>query len=306
MEREPPTQPVINVTVDAAGVRVSESSRALSVKAAKPSKQNTMDRTTSRKNLARTSSRTSMRSGRDFRPRLQDDKENSSSAGNHMEAYFAARRRSMRDWKQPVDDEWDGSMPRRHSSRSFINRAAAEPSGAPVPEEAHPVLRENKTNAPRTEDVNEAVVQMEVAKQGVQAVEARKEEQKRDGKEVRKEFGGETVQATEKEVQLDECDKPTELFDNPTLPECGQWCEKCGGVGLLITALLSERKKERLEDGGSEHSPKKNGWRAVVLGDNGRSKLVAENARLAKENKTLFDIVHQLHRRFTDLRKSVA
>lgn len=89
----------------------------------------------------------------------------------------------------------------------------------------------------------------------------------------------------------------------------GRWCNKCAGVGLVVSALLAEHKKksetESPEPSTSAMGGRKvSAWRTVVLGSGGdsgsKAKLVAENNRLQKENKALYDVVHQLQKRFNE------
>lgn len=292
----PLSSSVINVTVDATGVRIQDTPPSTATPASP-----TTPGLSSRKSLVRTNSSR-------IRNAPHQEKENCPAApNNNMDAYFAARRRSVRDWKphtptatlaatpastgpdksqtQPAVDKWDGSMPRRHSSRSFIDRKATarrslHPTDALLksPEQPKPIDKENNSAA---NNHNLNTVNVDTT----------------------------TPPAISDKVTKVSGTPPAPLpTDEKTphekMPDCGQWCDRCAGVGLLIAALMADREKPPNVSDHSDTSPKKAGWRSVVLGDNGKAKLASENARLAKENKTLFDIVHQLQKRFNDLRKS--
>lgn len=294
---------VINVTVDEGGVHILDS------------KPKNTGRNSSRNKIGRASSRTRQ----DIRQRLQnswvEDKENGGAPNTSLEATFPVRRQSIRDWKSAFDatsgpvspsatgntltrsSEWDGSMPRRHSSRSFIHRRngagdslANAPTNAPT--ESHPT----KLRSERETD-------------GVTNVDL--EQTKNDDDE----HGDSDTCAEDREVSienstLDENTMPLTTVSvdkngETKMPDHGRWCDSCAGVGLIVAALLADREKREAgtEQGNDDGSPKKGGWRSVVLGDSGRTKLEKENARLVKENKALFDVIHQLQRRLNDSRK---
>lgn len=103
------------------------------------------------------------------------------------------------------------------------------------------------------------------------------------------------------------------------MPNEGRWCDKCAGVGLMVAALLAEKKKQDEErtrassdasdsEEKSQLTRKLSGWRTVVMGGGSisssssseKSRLSAENARLIKENKALYDVMHQLQKRFNE------
>lgn len=288
------THSVINVTVDEGGVRILGGKTPGGT-----------PRTASRNKIGRASHRTRQ----DFRQRMQqpwiEDKENSSSGRSNNDdiANIPVRRQSVRDLKSGMSsiggalspangrsNEWDGSMPRRHSSRSFINHAK--------PSVELKVVRDSDTKT----QVDEKEAVTELPKPGADV------DKGKDVKEhcpaPKKELG----EVEEKEVGpvLDGSENLTNTVE-AKMPNSGSWCDKCAGVGLIVAALLTDREKRDAgcdAVGDEADYGKKGGWRSVVLGESGRGKLERENARLMKENKGLFDMVVQLQRQLDDVRKA--
>lgn len=287
---------VINVTVDEGGVHILD---------AKP------------KNVARNSSRNkigraSSRARHDIRQRLQhpwtDDKENGGTAYDNLESTFPMRRQSIRDWKPIIDgtsgpaspavagntsarlNEWDGSMPRRHSSRSFIHRRNT-PLESKL--EASVDLQSKKTTVGDGENGS-------YSESGQQAKTTG-----RDDEGTCIENCGDVNKASSAVKKLTISNIDTENNRVTKMPERGRWCDDCGGVGLIVAALLANQEKKEAggEQSSSDGSPKKVGWRSVVLGDSGRGKLEREIAELQKENKALYEVIGQLRGQFDELCK---
>ena len=112
---------VINVTVDSSGVKIGNV-RSPSVRG--------ISRQNSRSKMTRSSSRQRNSFYRG------DEKENAGDVRPHeadIDAYFSRKRsensRKPKDRGLETQSSWDGSMPRRQGSKSFIERAAATNSG---------------------------------------------------------------------------------------------------------------------------------------------------------------------------------
>lgn len=294
--QQKPKPAVINITVDEGGVHILD---------AKPKNA---ARNSSRNKIGRASSRTRQ----DIRQRLQhpwaDDKENGATAHDNLESIFPARRQSTRDWKPIIDgtpgpvspavvgntfarlNEWDGSMPRRHSSRSFIHRR-----NAPV---------ESKLEA--STDLQSKKVTIEDGENGSSSESGQQAKAvDREDEENLAENCDEINKASSAVKKLAGSNIDKENNRDTKMPERGRWCDDCGGVGLIVAALLANREKKEAggEQSSTDGSPKRGGWRSVVLGDSGRSKLEKEIFELQKENKALYEVIGHLREQFNELCK---
>lgn len=112
------------------------------------------------------------------------------------------------------------------------------------------------------------------------------------------------------------CDTSNECSSSLTgsekMPLCGKWCDQCAGVGMMISAMMTELEQTRpLVEGSkrlSSSSSAKKGWRSVVsqtvLGEN-KSNKTSEKARLEQENSLLRATVDFLYKKMENMEQSI-
>ncbi|CAN8071728.1 unnamed protein product [Agarophyton chilense] len=289
---------VINITVDAEGVKIDEN---------KPRVSAMGSRTNSRARMTRSSSRQ-----RNLHPRA-DDKENlitDARLDAHIEAYFNRKRVAVvgAPITQPTDTRpddqsttsnhsWDGSMPKRRNSRSVIQRDHA------ISQRVSPSLNAKPSStalSPRQAMLSPATLgqacNLKVStNDNVNDQMSAPFDQAQDGTHTSADVANEET---------------SDASCNSQLPNNGKWCDECAGVGLHISALLSELQTQRpvpeagaADAGASSGSGAKKGWKSMVtqtvLGES-KSKS-SEKAKLQQEINVLRATVDFLYKKIERL-----
>lgn len=281
------------------------------------------------------------------------------AGADHRDAFFAARRRrSQKEWKkttqqsaavavpslcdEPVAlanlDEWDGSMPRRHSSRSFKDRAGTPRASASAVaavrralETANASVIPAGASAPATTDQarSSSTMPSSPAIRPLQSSTPPRSPSGTSHGHLDDTFhinaaavSPDTIAHCER--QCDESDSagliaaPPPQTDEaqpdsaaPSAPQgcrgCQKFvaeCDKCADVASFLAKVVADVDRMRAAGAaessaaGAEASSRAGGWRSVVLGDNGKAKLAAENTRLSSENQALLDALSKLKARF--------
>eukprot|EP00178_Gracilaria_changii_P006129 TRINITY_DN20488_c0_g1_i1.p1 TRINITY_DN20488_c0_g1~~TRINITY_DN20488_c0_g1_i1.p1 ORF type:complete len:438 (-),score=99.87 TRINITY_DN20488_c0_g1_i1:942-2192(-) len=273
---------VINITVDAQGVKIDENKSRVCAMA---------PRNNSRARMTRSSSRQRNMHNR------SEDKENfitDARLDAHIEAYFTRKRAVVAAVAaQPVDarltehsstsnHSWDGSMPRRRNSRSVIERDHA------ISQRVSPSLNAK----PSTTAISAREGALD---QSCNLKQCANEQSKQSNDTA----GGSAVTSSAQ----NSCGE---------LPSTGKWCDECAGVGRHISALLSELQTQRpVPEAGaadmsssSSGSGSKKGWKSMVtqtvLGDS-KSKSSSEKAKLQQEINVLRATVDFLYKKIERL-----
>lgn len=314
---------LINITVDERGVKIDHAKATSSTPSGMGGRKNSrsrMTRASSRQRIGRSEDKENM--GAEHGQRPQD---------TESDAFFSRKRGPMESWRKRDSfsengGSWDGSMPKRHSSRSFIQHnkerrqtisAKPMPNASTTPE----VTQDTKTQEDTTtsERLQHQLIKTETPLNTQQShvMSTPAKETPRDPSAEEKNTSSPTISnVTESCTSNESNPKETALASveiqgprgssslvternvgppSSQLPLHGKWCDNCAGIGLHIAALLSEMEKRATLEVGSENpnSTAKKGWKNIVLGDS-KSKSSSEKARLQQEIKLLRSTVEFL------------
>lgn len=322
---------VINVTVDENGILVDKGRSGMGTRKGSRSK---MTRSSSTQRMSRSSS-----AHRSFR--RGEDKENAGiqnlrrdGADGTIEEYFGRKRgaggRKKAEEISENSGSWDGSMPRRQSTRSFIENARVTDTSksndsanvpAKVTNSALHIAEPAVQNVTAKKVVVTSTTSTAAAREQEQASVVNQDKPSSSGLGLRtnevKPLESEIGKVIVAKLHEDEKDKDS-LECKPeqgvckevsgarqiSMPSSGKWCEECSGLGLHIAALLAELEKHRpMNENGSDSpsasSDKKKGWKSVVaqtvLGSGESKAKSSEKLRMQNEVTILRATVKFLH-----------